>query len=235
MLPVIILAGGLATRLRPITETIPKALIEVADKPFIWHQLDYLKKQGLSKIVLSIGYLGEMIQEVVGDGSQLGLEIQYSFDGDVLLGTGGAVKKALPMLGNEFFVLYGDSFLPINFSQVEKAFEGSQKKGLMTILKNENQWDTSNVIYENGHLIEYNKKTLATSMHYIDYGLGVLKSDVFHGYPAGVTFDLSDVYNQLSLQSQLAGFEVFQRFYEIGSLVGIKETESYLLTAMKDS
>lgn len=235
MLPVIILAGGLATRLRPITETIPKALVEVAGKPFILHQLEYLKKQGLSKIVLSIGYLGEMIREVIGDGSQLGLEIQYSFDGKILLGTGGAIKKALPMLGNSFFVLYGDSFLPINFSEVGSAFLDSHKKGLMTVLKNENQWDTSNVIYENGQIIEYNKKTITPPMLYIDYGLGVLKSDVLSSYPLNTPFDLSDVYNQLSLQGQLAGFEVFQRFYEIGSLVGIQETENYLLTAKKES
>lgn len=234
MYPVVILAGGLATRLRPITETIPKALIEVAGRPFIYHQLAYLKKQGLSKVILSIGYLGEMIHEVIGDGSQMGLQIQYSFDGEVLLGTGGAIKKALPMLGDAFFVLYGDSFLPINFLEVEKAFRTSSKKGLMTVLKNENQWDTSNVIYEDGQLSEYNKRELKPSMLYIDYGLGVLKSDVFQDYPFATSFDLSDVYNQLSIQNQLAGFEVYQRFYEIGSLVGIRETENYLLTATKE-
>ena len=229
MLPVAILAGGLATRLHPVTQTIPKALIEIAGKPFIEHQLEYLKLQGVSSVVLCIGYLGEMIQELVGDGLRWGLQVTYSPDGPVLLGTGGALKQALPLLGEQFFILYGDSYLPIDFAKVQAAFTESGQLGLMTVLKNQNQWDKSNVQYEQGQLVEYNKSVISPQMHYIDYGLGVLQAKALDGYPAGQSFDLSQVYNQLSLQKQLAGYEVFERFYEIGSHQGIADTQTYLL------
>ena len=229
MLPVVILAGGLATRLRPIIQTIPKALIEVAGKPFIEHQLEYLHKQGITTVILCIGYLGEMIQEVVGDGSRWSLQVSYSPDGPLLLGTGGALKQAVPMLGEQFFILYGDSYLPIDFPKVQNAFIESGQLGLMTIFKNQNQWDKSNVQYDQGQLIEYNKTIITPQMHYIDYGLGVLQARVLDGYPVSQAFDLSQVYNQLSLKKQLAGYEVFERFYEIGSHQGIADTHTYLL------
>lgn len=229
MYPVIILAGGLATRLRPLTETIPKALIKVANKPFICHQLDYLKKQGITQVVLCVGYLGEMIESIVGNGSAWNIKVSYSFDGPILLGTGGAIKQALQYVSNDFFVLYGDSYLPINYQAVETAFIKSQKPALMTVLKNANRWDKSNVIYENGVLIEYNKDERKSSMKYIDYGLGILNRSVFEGFASNQTFDLAKVYNDLSSKDRLAGFEVFQRFYEIGSLIGIEETQNFLL------
>ena len=233
MLPVAILAGGLATRLRPITETIPKALIEIAGEPFIFHQLRYLHEQGITSVILCIGYLGEMIQELVGAGSQFGVQVSYSFDGPKLLGTGGAIKAARPLLGNNFFIFYGDSFLPIDFKAIEKAYLSSNKLGLMTVLKNENQWDKSNVIYHNDSLIEYNKEEIKPNMNYIDYGLGILNSDVFNTYATEESFDLSKVYNQLSLNKQLYGYEVFERFYEIGSHQGILEAEEYLTSREK--
>ncbi len=229
MLPVAILAGGLATRLRPITEKIPKSLIEVAGEPFICHQMEYLRKQGISSVVLCIGYLGEMIQEVVGDGSRWGMHISYSPDGPSLLGTGGALRQALPLLGGHFFILYGDSYLPIDFSDVEKTYVASGKKGLMTVLKNQNRWDKSNVEFGAGQINEYNKTVIRPQMHYIDYGLGILQSTVLQAYPARQSFDLSKVYNSLSLAGELAGYEVFERFYEIGSHQGISDTQAYLL------
>lgn len=229
MFPVAILAGGLATRLRPITQTIPKALIEVAGKPFIDHQLEYLRTQGITSVVLCVGYLGDMIQEIVGDGSRWGIHVQYSPDGPKLLGTGGALKQALPILGEQFFVLYGDSYLPIDFAKVQTAFLNSGRLGLMTVLKNQNLWDRRNVWFENEELIEYNKEVVTTQMHYIDYGLGVLDSKALNNYPLGKGLDLSRVYNELSLQKQLAGYEVFERFYEIGSHQGIADTQKYLM------
>ena len=229
MLPVAILAGGLATRLRPITKVIPKALIEVAGKPFIAHQLEYLRHQGISSVVLCVGYLGEMIQEVVGDGSNWNMQVTYSLDGPVLLGTGGALKQALPILGEQFFILYGDSYLPINFAAVQDAFINSGRLGLMTVLKNQNLWDRSNVHFENGQIIEYNKEIITSQMHFIDYGLGVLKASALSKYSTGCILDLSRVYNELSLQKELTGYEVFERFYEIGSKQGIEDTQIYLL------
>ena len=147
MLPVAILAGGLATRLRPITETIPKALVEVAGEPFIARQLNYLSEQGVSKVVLCVGYLGDMIRDVVGSGERFGLKVSYSEDGPTLLGTGGALKAALPLLGRHFFVLYGDSYLPVNFSAVQTAYEQNKRQSLMTVLKNQDRWDKSNVLF----------------------------------------------------------------------------------------
>lgn len=231
--PVVILAGGLATRLRPISENIPKSLIEVAGKPFIVSQLEYLRSQGVRKVTLCVGYLGDMIKSLVGSGDQFGLEVNYSFDGSKLLGTGGAIKKALPLLADEFFVLYGDSFLPINYQAVADDFIACKKQALMTILRNSDRWDTSNVYFENGVLKEYNKEKPSSDMTYIDYGLGVLKSNLFDHYDEGVNFDLSEIYRNLSLKSELQGYPVEQRFYEIGSFQGIKETEEYFLNQGK--
>lgn len=229
MLPVAILAGGLATRLRPITETIPKALVDVAGEPFICRQLDYLHAQGVHRVILCIGYLGEMIQKVVGDGSKFGLEVSYSPDGPVLLGTGGALKQALPLLGDQFFVLYGDSFLPVDFESIERAFVDSKKAALMTVFKNDDRWDKSNVLFREGKLVEYNKHLPRQDMTFIDYGLGVLTIHTLDVYTVGQAFDLAEVYHALSLKGQLAGYEVRERFYEIGSHSGLKEAETFFL------
>ena len=228
MLPVAILAGGLATRLRPITETIPKALVDVAGRPFIEWQLDYLHQQGVGHVVLCLGYLGEQIEELIGDGWRYGLRVDYSYDGVRLLGTGGALRKALPMLGDAFFVFYGDSYLPIRFVDVEDSFRAQRQPALMTVLKNGDRWDRSNVLFSEGRLVEYNKHSPSQDMDYIDYGLGVLSSKLLLAHPEDQSFDLADVYQQLSQEGRLAGYEVFERFYEIGSIEGLKETEEYL-------
>jgi NDP-sugar pyrophosphorylase family protein len=228
MLPVAILAGGLATRLRPMTEKIPKALIDVAGRPFIAWQLEQLRMQGIKKVVLCTGYLGEMLEQIIGDGQSYGLQISYSYDGDRLLGTGGALKKAIPLLGDVFFVLYGDSYLNVNFRQVEAAYTRSGCSGLMTALANQNQWDSSNIMFKNGKLFEYNKRTPTPQMHYIDYGLGILKAESFEYYSEAEPLDLADIYHDLSIKGDLHGYEVYNRFYEIGSHKGLAETENYL-------
>ena len=230
MFSVAILAGGLATRLHPITETIPKALVEVAGEPFISRQLSYLREQDIRHIVICIGYLGDMIRDVIGDGHDFGVEVSYSDDGPNLLGTGGALAKATPLLGNQFFVLYGDSFLPVDFSAVQEAYEQSDQPALMTVLKNQNKWDKSNVLFLNGRLIEYNKREPRAEMTHIDYGLGVISASVLKQRPIGQTFDLADIYRDLSLQGQLAGLEVHERFYEIGSITGLREAEDYFIS-----
>jgi len=220
---VAILTGGLATRLRPFTETIPKALVDVAGKPFIVRQLEYLRRQGIERVVLCIGHLGENIETVVGNGFDFNIDVKYSWDGPRLLGTGGALLQALPLLGDQFFVLYGDSYLPINFGAVERGFLASGKPAMMTVLRNCDRWDQSNVIYHDGSIVEYNKRTPKPEMAYIDYGLGVLTSSVLVERPAEESFDLSDIYHELSLRGLLAGHEVFERFYEIGSYKGLQE------------
>ena len=228
MLSVAILAGGLATRLRPITKTIPKALVPVAGRPFVLWQLEYLRDQGVSRVVLCTGYRSTQIEQIVGDGSQLGVAVEYSDDGTTLLGTGGALGKALPLLGPEFFVLYGDSFLPVSFSTVEQAYYDSDRPGLMTVYRNEGEWEASNVVFNNGQVLEYNKAKPRYAMAYIDYGLGVLSKNVVEHYCQEKVFDLANVYEALANARQLAGFEVFERFYEIGSPDGLAQTEEYL-------
>jgi NDP-sugar pyrophosphorylase family protein len=226
-LPVAILAGGAATRLRPITETIPKSLVKVAGKPFIDRQLEWLRIEGIERVVLCVGFLGEHIEKVVGDGRRFDLEVAYSYDGDKLLGTGGALRQALPLLGEAFFVLYGDSFLTCRFASVEAAFPKAGKPAMMTVLENGGRWDTSNVIFRDEKIVLYDKKNLSPEMQHIDYGLGVLTSPVLRRYPEGEAFDLAVVYTELSKRGELAGFEVKDRFYEIGSLSGLKETDEF--------
>lgn len=227
MFPVAILAGGLATRLRPITEKIPKALLEIAGRPFIYSQLQLLQRQGITQVVLCVGYLGERIQAAVGDGAAFGLSVRYSFDGPALLGTGGALKRALPALGERFFVLYGDSYLLCSFADIQASFERNAASALMTVFHNGDLWDKSNVLFEGGRVLEYNKRSPKPVMQHIDYGLGILSARIFDAVPDGA-FDLADIYHELSLRGQLSGFEVEQRFYEIGSSQGIAATEQYL-------
>ncbi len=227
-LPVAILAGGLATRLRPITETIPKSLVEVAGRPFIFHQLDWLREEGVRRVVLCVGYLGEQMRDAIGDGRRFGLAVDYSFDGDRLLGTGGALKKALPALGQAFFVLYGDSYLRCSLSDVERAFRTAGMPALMTVLKNGGQWDRSNVLYEDGHLVRFDKGNPLPGMQHIDYGLSVVQAGIFESCGDNERIDLADIFMELSGRGKLAGFEVQERFYEIGSRDGLKETEEFL-------
>lgn len=226
-LPVAILAGGLATRLHPLTETIPKALLEVAGKPFILRQLDYLRRQGVSRVVLCVGFLGEQIEAVVGDGSSSGLTVSYSQDWPKLMGTGGALRQALPLLDSQFLVLYGDSYLPIDFSSVEQTFLSSGKPALMTVQRNADQWDKSNVLFLDNVIVEYNKRAPSPAMRHIDYGLGAISAEVLAGEDTTEPFDLADIYYRLSLSGELAGYEVNERFYEIGSHKGLAEATDF--------
>jgi NDP-sugar pyrophosphorylase family protein len=226
-IPVAILAGGLATRLRPITEKIPKSLVPVAGRPFLAHQLEMLHARGIRRAVLCIGYLGEMIQHEFGD-EAFGIQLDYSFDGQTLLGTGGAIKRALPKLGREFFVLYGDSYLPVPYAPVVDFFHRSGKLGLMTVYRNEGKYDTSNVVFRDGEIVVYDKKVRRPDMHHIDYGLSLFKASVFDAYAADQVFDLAEVLGRLVREKQLAGYEVPERFYEMGSPAGLAELEVLL-------
>ena len=223
MLPVAILAGGLATRMRPHTETVPKSLLEVAGEPFLAHQLRYLANQGVEQVVLCVGHLAEQIEEFAGDGSAFELQVQYSREEMQLLGTGGALHKALPLLGEEFFVLYGDSWLEVNYHAVLRAFKVSSLPALMTIFQNDGQWDTSNVEMDQGQIRLYSKSQRNERMTHIDYGLGILTKTVFQSYQAQTAFDLARVYEQLSLRGELACYQAKRRFYEIGSPTGLLE------------
>ncbi len=227
-LPVAILAGGLATRLRPITEKVPKLLAEVAGEPFFSHQIRLLKAAGLSRLVLCVGYLGEKIVELYGDGAKWGVKIDYSFDGPKLLGTGGALMAARPKLGDAFYVLYGDSYLPVDYRAVGECFLRSGQLGLMTVYENHGRYDTSNVWYEDGAIKVYDKKSRLPQMHHIDYGLGAFRAAAFDGFPREAVVDLAEVQKALVARRQLAGYEIKQRFYEIGSHEGLNELDELL-------
>ena len=227
-LPVAILAGGLATRLRPITESIPKLLVEVAGEPFFSHQIRLLKKAGLTRLVLCVGYLGEKIVAAYGDGARWGVRIDYVFDGPTLLGTGGALIKALPKLGDAFYVLYGDSYLPVDYLAVGDFFLRSGQLGLMTVYQNHGRYDTSNVQFEAGKIVVYDKKKRTPAMHHIDYGLGAFRAQAFDGCARDVVVDLADVQGALLARNRLAGYEIRQRFYEIGSHEGLNELDALL-------
>jgi NDP-sugar pyrophosphorylase family protein len=231
-----LLAGGLATRLRPVTETVPKSMLAVAGEPFLAHQLRLLARQDVRDVVLCCGYLGEQIENFVGDGSRFGCRVRYSYDGPALLGTGGAIRKALPLLGPDFWVMYGDSYLTAPFSPVLKAFRDSRKLALMTVFANDNRWDRSNVEFNRGAIVRYDKQADGQSpdgfrMKHIDYGLGLFSAQVFERWTEARTFDLSQVQRHLVEQGEMAGYEVRERFYEIGSVTGLAETDALLSVA----
>ena len=228
MFPVAILAGGLATRLYPLTERVPKSLLPVAGRPFLFHQLDQLREEGVSEVVLCVGYLADQIEAAVGDGRTFGLGVRYSHDGAEQLGTGGALKQALPLLGENFFVLNGDSYLPCSFALIQAAFVAARRPALMTVFRNDNRWDRSNVLFRDGELLEYDKHSQRSDLTHIDFGVSVLSREVFDPYASRAVIDLAEICRSLSLRGQLAALEVAQRFYEIGSREGIVATEEYL-------
>jgi NDP-sugar pyrophosphorylase family protein len=224
---VAILAGGLATRLRPLTSDQPKALIRIAGKPFIQLQLELLMQKGVHRVVLCLGHMAESIVDVVEKNSGFGLEITYSCDGPVPLGTGGSIRKAVPLLPDTFLVLYGDSYLDCDYNGIAGHFLEIPEPALMTVYRNEDQWDQSNVEFWDGRILAYNKTARTPSMKYIDYGLGAFRKSVFDALPENTPLDLASIYQDLVRANLLAGIEVFQRFYEIGSQKGIEEFQRY--------
>ncbi len=228
MLPIAILAGGLGTRLRPATGAAPKSLIEIRGEPFLAHQLRLLRRNGITKAVLCLGHRGDQIQNYAGDGNKFGIHLDYSFDGRQLLGTGGSLIKALPLLGDAFFVLYGDSYLTCDYSAVERAFFASGRSGLMTVFRNDGRWQPSNIELSECEIKAYDKMNPTARMCYIDYGLGVFRRSALSAFPERSAFDMAEVYNALIERRELAAYEIASRFFEIGSFAGIRELEEYL-------
>jgi NDP-sugar pyrophosphorylase family protein len=228
----VLLAGGLGTRMRPFTQTRPKALIPVLGRPFAEWQLRQLAAQGIERVLYSIGHGGEMLSEYVGDGSRFGLTVRWISEGNALRGTAGALRLALERdaLDEVFFVLYGDSYLPVEMSRVAAAWETSGLPALMTVLRNEGRWDRSNAIYADKRVVLYDKAGPPQSeMQWIDYGLSVITRTVIRErVPPDAVADLADLFNALSLAGQLAGYEAEERFYEAGSPQGLRDLETYL-------
>jgi NDP-sugar pyrophosphorylase family protein len=227
-LPVAILAGGLASRMQPLTRSVPKALLQVAGRPFVLHQLELLRQQGIARVILCVGHLGAQIEARLGSEPLPGLHVEYSRDGSAPLGTGGALRQALPLLGPEFFVMYGDSYLQCSLAQVQCAFRAAGRPALMTVLRNEGRWGVSNARVEAGVLLEYDKRAPGVAMHHIDFGLSVCSASALADAPGGVPLDLGDVWQALARRGALAAYEVTGRFYEIGSPEGFRDTEAFL-------
>lgn len=225
----VVLAGGLGTRMRPLTDTCPKTLLPVSGRPFAYHQLHWLASQKVDDVIYCIGHQGEMIRRYWDSEPKPVRSIRYVDEGEQLRGTGGALRLAHQqgVLDESFLVIYGDSFLPVEFAPVWRSFHSSGKPALMTVLRNQGRWDRSNVVYENGRLILYDKRTNPRMQH-IDYGLSAFRRELFDQMPE--VFDLAMLLHQLSIDGQLAGFEVQQRFYEIGSPQGLSDLERYLET-----
>jgi NDP-sugar pyrophosphorylase family protein len=229
-IPAAILAGGLATRLRPITVTIPKALVDVCGRPFIDHQLALLRRNGIRRVVLCLGHLGDQVEKHLSDGAAHGIEIRYSHDGQQLQGTGGALRRAAPLLGEVFWVMYGDSYMDIDYRAVWAAFRGQSSLGLMTVLNNQNCWDRSNVVFRDGRLVKYDKRKPTPDMTHVDYGVALLRRAAVRGISSRRPSDLADLYSRLVAEGRMIGYEVTRRFYEIGSPAGLRETRAYLHT-----
>jgi NDP-sugar pyrophosphorylase family protein len=225
---VAILVGGLAIRLRPMTDSIPKSMIEINGRPFIEYQLDMLRKQRVTDVVLCIGYLGDQIEHHVGDGFKFGIKVKYSYEGKQLLGTAGALKNAEHLLNEQFFVMYGDSYLFLDFSAVLAHFKKFNKLGLMVVYKNNDRFDKSNVVLEDNLVKVYDKKRKTEGMHYIDYGTMLLRKKVLDLIPYNQAYALEDMLVPIVEQGELLAYEVKERFYEIGSLNGINEFKKYV-------
>ncbi len=225
---VVILAGGLATRLRPITLTMPKSMVPVNGRPFLAYQLDVLRQAGIKDIVLCIGHLGEDIIHHFGDGHDYGVHLRYSSEDEMLLGTGGALKKAAPLLDEHFFVMYGDSYLRFDYAGMCRAFLDAGCMAMMAVYKNENTLDRSNVVLGQGRVAVFDKHQTHPKMDHIDYGITVLNRGLLENIPAGEVFDLAELFRRLAQEGLLFAYEVHERFYEIGSLYGLEDFKSFL-------
>lgn len=231
--PVCILAGGLGTRLGSTVEDTPKPLLEVAGEPFLMHQLRLLAGYGARSVVLCVGYLGELIEQRIG-AERFGISIRYSYDGPSLIGTLGAIRKAAPLLGERFLVLYGDTYLRIDYADVSRAWIASGLPAVMTVLRNEGRWDTSNVAFDGTRVTRYDKRSPDRSMRWIDYGLGGLSRQAIERF-SGTSPDLADLYHELSLTGGLRGYEARHRFYEIGTPDSLAEAGRFLAAARPDT
>lgn len=222
----LILAGGLGTRMYPLTKDVPKALLPIENRPFAAYQLGWLQSHGVTDVVYSVGFLGEMIESEVGDGARFGLRVRYVHEGTDLRGTGGAVRLAADRgaLADRFLLIYGDSFLPIDVGAVWEAFLESRRPALMTIYENQGRFDTSNVGYKDGKLIYDKKRATDVAYTHIDYGLLAFTRELIESeIPSGERVDLSSVLHTVSVRGDLAAWESTERFFEIGSPDGLRD------------
>ena len=220
---IVILAGGLATRMRPLTLNLPKSLLQIKGRPFLEYQLELLKEYEIKDVLLCLGYKGELIKDHFGDGKKFGVNLSYSFDGENLLGTAGALKKACKLLNENFFLMYGDSYLPYDYQKIEEFFKKADKLSLMVAYRNQNRFDKSNLVIGEGRVKVYDKTLQAENLEHIDAGLSVLKKEVLNLIPEDEPYDLQELYKTLISEEEMSAYEARQRFYQIGSFEGLEE------------
>jgi MurNAc alpha-1-phosphate uridylyltransferase len=226
VMQVAILAGGLATRLGDLTTYRPKSMIEISGKPFLEYQLDFLKKGGVTNIVICLGHLGDQIVRHFGDGRTYGLTISYSPE-ESPLGTAGALRRAQHLLDDRFFTMYGDSYLLLDFHQVIAFFNSCNKLALMTVHKNYDRYDKSNTVVEGNLVKAYSKTEKTKDMVYIDYGLNIFNRECLDLIPENQPYSLEELFTRLIEEEELLAYEITERFYEIGSLEGLQEFEIF--------
>jgi NDP-sugar pyrophosphorylase family protein len=227
-IPVIVIAGGLGTRIATLARNRPKSLIEIRGKPFLEWQLEMLSKNGIKDVVLCLSYQSEQIIEYLTDQKNLEMNIQYSLDGEIQLGTGGAVKKALPLVSGPFFVLYGDSYLLTRFKKVQEFYFGQGRQALMTVIHRSKTYEKPNVELSQETILNYSKVSTRKEMDFIDYGLTILNEHCFEFFKSKNSFDLTEVFTNLLSRDELVGYEVQDGYFEVGSLHGYSAFEMYL-------
>lgn len=227
---VVILAGGIATRLRPLTETVPKSMLRVSGKPFLEHQISLLRSHGVTDIVLCVGHLAHLITDYFEDGSRFGVRLVYSQEGEPLLGTGGAVRNAAPLLREDFAVMYGDSYLMIDYADLFHTFRESGLPATMVVYRNEDRWDRSNVVIDGGKVAFYSKSERPANTFYIDAGVSAFRKDTLRLLPPENPAGLDRLLHDLTVLQLLGAYESRQRFYEIGSFSGLQELQQVFTT-----
>jgi len=226
----VVLAGGLATRMRPHTERLPKSLLEVAGRPFIDWQLELLAGSGIREVVLCIAHLGEAIRAHVGDGVRHGLSVRYAVeDPGRLLGTAGALRAAVALLSPRFVVTYGDSYLPFDYGEPLRLLERQADcEGVMAVYRNAGRFEPSNVVTDGGWVLRYEKPPAGPEFDHIDYGATALRREVVEALPPGVPFGLDRVQADLAARGRLRALVVHDRFFEVGSPSGRADLDQHL-------
>jgi len=224
----LILAGGLSTRISNLTQEVPKSLLKFGGKPFLQWQLELLSKNNAKEVVLCVSHKSNLIEDFIKSITLKDLRITFSYDGKEQAGTGGAIIKALPFVGEQFAVLYGDSYLPVNFQAIEDYFISDDRPALMTVVKNALKNEVSNVNFQNGKIEKYDKSRYTNDMEYIDFGLNFFNVMAFSHYMQRKHIDLSEIQYNLAIENNLSGYEVKSSYYEVGSLNGITAFEEFI-------
>jgi NDP-sugar pyrophosphorylase family protein len=227
---IVILCGGLATRLEHLTKNIPKSMIEIKNKPFLEYQIENLKRSNIKDIVLCVGHLSEQIKNYFGDGEKFDVNIKYSHDGDKQLGPIGALKNTESLIEDIFFILYGDSYLNLDYQKMYSYFKTQNKLGLMAVYKNFNRFDKSNLIVKDDMIVAYGEKERTKEMIYIDYGTSLLRKKALNLIPKNTFFTTGEFFSNLISKNELLAFEVKERFYHIGNPDALKEFSNYIET-----